>query len=123
MIELDRLRLVVGAVEARPGISTTARGGSRRREPFLKGPIPWAWLHRAGRLPGRALHVGLAVWHLSALQRSRRVRVNLTTVGSEFGVDRTTVGRALERLAQEGLVEVDRHDGRCPVVLLLDAEE
>jgi hypothetical protein len=31
----------------------------RSGEKFLKGPIPLLWLIQAGRLPGKALHVGL----------------------------------------------------------------
>jgi hypothetical protein len=34
----------------------------RPGEKFLRGPIPWKWLIRAGRLPGKALQVGLLLW-------------------------------------------------------------
>jgi DNA-binding transcriptional regulator YhcF (GntR family) len=47
------------------------------------------------------------------------ISVNLTAVAHEFGFDRTTAGRALENLARAGLVRVERHAGRKPIVTML----
>jgi hypothetical protein len=54
-------------------------------EMFLKGPVPWDWLVVAGRLKGSALQVGITLWHLSGLARSRTVRFRLSRV-EEMGV-------------------------------------
>ena len=55
--DLNRLRLdATDPVRTRQG---TTRRRKRVDGLFLKGPIPWAWLGAAVRLPGRALHVAL----------------------------------------------------------------
>ena len=41
---------------------------------FLKGPIPGEWLHRAAKLPGRALHVARALWYLAGVEKSQQVK-------------------------------------------------
>jgi hypothetical protein len=45
---------------------------------FLKGPIPGAWLTRVFAMPtrtsGRALRVGLALWYLVGVKKSRAVK-------------------------------------------------
>lgn len=41
----------------------------------LKGPIPWGWLDRAGRLSGKALAVGLVLWHYAGMTRRRSIHV------------------------------------------------
>jgi hypothetical protein len=88
---------------------------------FLKGPIPGDWLERAARLPGKTLHVALAVWF--AAGRSKRRTVKLTPeVLAMLGVDRHTGRRAVDRMAAAGLVSADCRRGRCPVVTLRPAD-
>src|SRR4051794_22499214 len=55
----DSLRLPPGMV----GAITAPRRPPRHRvgQPFLKGPIPWAWWAAACRLPGQALQVASAI--------------------------------------------------------------
>lgn len=89
------------------------------RERFLRGPIPWSWLTAAGSLGGRALQVGLVVWHYTAMRHTDTVRINLATMAAEFGADRTTMSRGLRGLEQAGLVAVERGEGRCHRVTLL----
>ena len=86
---------------------------------FLKGPIPGGWLHRAAELPGRALHVALAVWYLAGLEKSQRVKVTWG-VFDRFGVSPDAGRRGLAALEQDGLVLVKRSPGRCPVVTILE---
>ena len=90
-----------------------------RQGAFLKGPIPMAWLSRAGRCPGRALHVGVLVWHLQALKKSSKVSFSYK-MANTFGVKRDASRRGLENLKKAGLIEVDRRQGRSPVVTLLN---
>jgi hypothetical protein len=90
---------------------------------FLKGPVPVEWLGRAGSLPGKALHVGLAVWFAAGLAKRREV-VLTARVLAAFGVKRRrTAYEALERLKAAGLVAVERHRGRAPRVTILDTGE
>ena len=38
--------------------------------PFLKGPIPMAWLNAAAKLPGKTLNVGIAIWWLAGMSKT-----------------------------------------------------
>ncbi len=119
--EPDQLRL-----RGRPQLLLSPGCKAPRHWPgdkFLKGPVPMNWLNAAARLPGKALHMGIAVWHLSGLNRSARTVTLTTTVLREMGIRRTTGYRALAALEQAGLVSVVRQPGRAPVVTLREAAE
>ena len=91
----------------------------RTGEWFLKGPIPGPWLHRAAVLPGRALHVALAVWYLAGIEKRGHVKITWRVL-DRFGVSPDAGRRGLLALERAGLVSVDRHRGRCPVVTILE---
>ena len=92
----------------------------KRGERFLKGPIPAEWLSRAAKLPGKALHVGLAVWFAAGLAKCRRVKLTRGALAL-FGVGRRqTAYRGLKRLEESGLVAVDRGKGQNASVELLE---
>ena len=83
------------------------------------GPVPLAWLLAAARLPGRALHVGLAIW--CTAQPSGALSVHLSnTACVRFGLDRNAKYRGLDLLERTGLVAVERKRGRSPAVTILD---
>jgi hypothetical protein len=86
-------------------------------EKFLKGPIPWRWLERAGGLPGKALVVGLAIWLEAGCRNERTVPLNL----SKLGMSRSTAQRGLQALCNAQLVAVEHRDGRPALVTLNDA--
>jgi hypothetical protein len=86
---------------------------------FLKGPIPGKWLQCAAGLPGRALHVGLAVWVAAAMDHSNRAKLTRRHL-SRFAVPYDAGRRGLTTLEKAGLVYAERHPGRCPVVTLLE---
>jgi hypothetical protein len=86
---------------------------------FLKGPIPGEWLHRAAMLPGRALHVALAVWYAAGVGKCNQVRLTKNHL-TRFGVKYDAGRRGLFALERVGLVTVDRHPGRCPIVTILE---
>lgn len=86
--------------------------------PFLKGPVPLAWLARAAQLPGRALHVGVLLWFQHGMAGADRVRVRTSTLRS-FGIDRYAEYRGLTALERDGLVRVERAPGRRPFVTIL----
>ena len=90
-----------------------------RGQRYLRGPIPWTWLETAMRLPGKALHVGVAIWFHAGLQRRGDVALSLTSF-ERLGFDRTTASRGLTTLERAGLVRVERHPGRKPIVTLLE---
>jgi DNA-binding transcriptional ArsR family regulator len=113
----DNLKLP-GVIRATP---PTPQGPPRHRsgQKFLKGPIPLAWLEIAGRLPGKALLVGLHVWFQAGLRNSRSVPLNQSRLARP-GMSDKTVRRGLRALERAGLVTVDRKPGRKPIVTLLD---
>ena len=107
--------------KGKPGLSHPKKPPRHRGgEKFLKGPVPLPWLARAARLPGRSLDLGVALWFLAGLKRTRMVSLS-NSVLAQFGVDRYAKYRALNWLERDGLVVVERHPGRNPVVTLLEA--
>src|SRR5512135_2064554 len=91
--------------------------GSNHRP--LYGPIPWAWLLPALRLPGPALQVAMACWLLAGWERSAEFEMGLSEwVG--LGLSRFSTGRGLECLRRAGLVSIARRSGRSPIVMILD---
>lgn len=99
---------------------------SRRRPPckvpgrFLRGPIPWAWLITGARLPGRALHVGIVLWHLAWRTGDMKVSLSLTRTAKELECNRSSGSRALSALERAGLVTVKRMNGRNVEVEILE---
>ena len=85
---------------------------------FLKGPVPWAWVANAAKLPGKALHVGLALWRLSGATKSDTVRLSNVELDL-LGVDRNAKSRALKQLEKSGLVTVSQAPGQAPVVTII----
>jgi hypothetical protein len=84
---------------------------------FLKGPIPLDWLVVAARQSGRALHVGMVLWFLKGVKRSRTVELTRSKL-AWFGISRHAGYRGLAKLEEAGLVSVKRHRGRSPVVTI-----
>jgi hypothetical protein len=97
------------------GFPTIARG-----EWFLKGPVPWFWLSQAAVLPGRALHVGIALWLLAGMRKSATVSLSRRVL-NDLGVSRHSGYRALKLLEGARLVAVSRRRGRLSRVTLLPA--
>jgi hypothetical protein len=78
------------------------------------------WLMAAAQLPGKSLHVGVALWALGELQNSRAVALtNITSL--RFGLDRNAKYRALAWLERAGLISVERKAGHAPLVTILEA--
>src|SRR5688572_23936591 len=85
---------------------------------FLKGPVPMDWLNRAASLPGKALHVAVAIclWH--GILRCDEFRLSTGKLRS-MGVERNSAYRALTSLEEAGLIRVQRHRGRNPIVTVV----
>ena len=108
------------------GLQALSRGPSKRPprhqpgERFLKGPIPWSWLQRAGRLPGRALQVAILLWKEAGCRKCRTVPFCLARA-TELGTHPSAARRGLKNLTDCGLVSVRQRPGCCSEVTLLDA--
>jgi hypothetical protein len=105
--------------EALIGTEDPVADRSRKRVvPFLKGPVPMRWLERAARLSGKALVVGIGLWHLSGLTCKTEIRAT-GTLWKRLGISRQAVYRGLRALEREGLISVVRHPGQNPIVTLI----
>lgn len=116
----DRLRLPSSATA--PIRLSTRPPRHRPQERFVKGPIPWAWLDRAGQLPGKALGVGLVLWQKAGVTRKRTVRVCQART-TEMGLNEASARRGIRHLEQAGLIEVRRAPGQGLQITLLDVRE
>jgi DNA-binding transcriptional ArsR family regulator len=116
-IEVDRFRMKsrISSV-SRDRVPRPIRGGH-----FLKGPIPLVWLEKAACLPGRSLHVGIALWFLAGVHKSRVVPLS-NHACRRLGLDRNSKYRGLAWLEDAGLVSVKRKMGRAPLVKLQEPE-
>lgn len=86
---------------------------------FIKGPVPYDWMCRANALPGKAGAVGIALWFLVGVKRTRTFRLTIDIVRIAR-CTRKAIYRALEALEEAGLIQVvERRRGRKPVVTVL----
>lgn len=88
-------------------------------ERFLCGPIPLSWIVKATVLPGKTWHVATVIWYLAGLTKSPSVKLTQGIL-NEFGIDRFAKYRALNALAEAGLIRYIVTRGKNPVVTLLD---
>lgn len=95
------------------------RRSDRQKREFLRGPIPLDWIVRAKSLPRQALAVALAIWFLKGLRRKGEIKFNPSTL-TRFKIDRWSAYRGLQALEAAGLIRVDRHRGRAPLVTILE---
>lgn len=116
-LPLDRLRLSPDAARLLPKKKRPII--RHRRGWFIKGPIPGPWIARAASLGGKSLHVGMALWYLAGVRKSRQVKLT-TKVINRFGIGPKAARVGLRRLEEAGLVSVFRGHGRLPVATLLD---
>jgi DNA-binding MarR family transcriptional regulator len=86
--------------------------------PFLKGPIPIAWLNVAAKLPGKTLNVGIAIWWLAGMSKTTAFKLTGKSL-NQLGVSRDAASDGLKRLEECGLVLVKRSPGQRPTVQIL----
>ena len=71
------------------------------------------WLADAAQLPGKSLHVAIAILSAARWAPGEPVLLSPQAV-SKFGVSRDAGYEALSRLANAGLIDVERGRGRAP---------
>lgn len=91
-------------------------------EPFVKGPIPLRWLRSAARIRGKSLAVGIALWYKAGLCKTKTVKAT-GRLWETFGIERKSLYPALRRLQKAGLISVEQHPGRNPLVTILYGDE
>lgn len=118
--ELNSLRLpaeMVGNLEGR-------RRPPRHRpgDPFIKGPIPYAWMASACRLPGAGLRVTMSFRFLCCRFRAEN-RWGLGAVARGLRVSDRSAQRGLHAAELAGLLSVSREPGCKLAVSVLDLPE
>lgn len=88
---------------------------STRTRPYLSGPIDLDWIVRAADCGRTPLLVGLLLWHKMRLTKNTTIEAT-SSFFIRFGIDGDAKVRALRKLEQAGLVEVDRRGKRNPAV-------
>jgi DNA-binding transcriptional ArsR family regulator len=78
------------------------------------------WLERAARLPGKAMHLAVALLRIAAAEQVHRVSLS-NLFCERFGLNRNAKYRALRSLEDAGLVAVERKLGQSPIVTILDS--
>jgi hypothetical protein len=91
-------------------------------EKFLKGPIPWNWLSKAAKQPGKALHVAIAIWLIAGIKNNRNIDLSYNVL-EEMGVDRHATYLGLTALEEAGLISVIHNNGSCPAVTINEFEK
>jgi hypothetical protein len=114
-LDVDSLRLPSGIAAPLPRRKSQRFGPGQK---FLRGPIQWDWLSGAARLPGKALQVGLAIWHLAGLKNAMTIELSRVPLES-LGVTRQAGYRGLKALENAGLIKVGRRSGRKTRVTIL----
>jgi hypothetical protein len=79
----------------------------------------WTWLNAAAALPGKALHVFLAIRFEVKTQKKRAVDLTNARL-QEMGVDHHAKRRSLQELERAGLITVEYRLHHSPLVTLLD---
>ena len=91
---------------------------SQKAALFLRGPIPLNWLGSAAALPGKTLHVGIALWWLHGMARGKPFKLTQKALQT-LNVERDAASAALVRLEQAGLIRVVRKTGQRPTVSMV----
>ena len=119
MIQMDPRPLTQDRIAAAMQKGRTKLPRHTPGQEFLRGPIPLAWLAQAAALRGKALAVALAIWFKAGATKCPTVRLGRALL-VKVSVSRKAGYRGLAALESAGLVVVERHPGRCPVVTICD---
>jgi hypothetical protein len=121
--DLDRLRIPPESLKETVARKLPPR--HRPGDPFIKGPIPYAWISSACRLPGAGLQVAMAYRFYRGRFRFKRRgrRWGIPDVALGLGISRDSARRGLHSAELAGLLFVSREPGCKPEVSVLDLPE
>jgi hypothetical protein len=117
-MHINRAALTLDHFHLDPGVKRLEIAKRPCSGRFLKGPISLTWLESAARCQGRALHVGIGLWYLAGLKKSRTISASYKVL-RRLGLDRYAASRGLAYLEKAGLIQVRRKQGRSPIVILI----
>jgi hypothetical protein len=99
--------------------STRTLVAAPKKASFLRGPIPLEWLTVAANLPGKALHLAIALRWRHGMVKGKPFKLTKTALAA-LNVERDAERLGLTRLEQAGLIQVERKPGQRPTISILD---
>ena len=84
---------------------------------FLKGPISLDWISEAAKLPGKALHLAVAIQWLAGMSSNQKLKITAKAL-ELLGVSKDAYRDGLRRLEEAELVSVERRVGQFPWVTI-----
>ena len=87
-------------------------------EGFIKGPLPLDWFRAANTCGRRSLAVAAMIWFAAGLQKSNPIKLSRAIL-AELSIPPRTAKEVLERMQAIGIVSVEFHRGRSPLVTIL----
>jgi hypothetical protein len=114
---LDDFSPMNNTVQSSNNAKVKPRRSLKLDKQFIKGPIPLNWICHASQAPGRVLQVALALWHISSLRKSLKVKMERKW-REVFGFSEKAYSHALKILESKGLVNVERLSGQSPIVTI-----
>jgi len=89
------------------------------KQPFLRGPIPLSWLASAAQLPGKTLHVAIALRWLHGMSGGKAFKLTRKALRA-MNLERDAERAGLARLESAGLIRVERKPGQRPIISILE---
>jgi hypothetical protein len=77
-----------------------------------------AWLNEAAKLPGKALNLGIAIWWLYGMAKTKTFKLTSKAL-AQLDISRDAASSGLKRLEAQGLIRVQRLSGQRPTVEIL----
>jgi hypothetical protein len=97
---------------------TPERVYQKKRDHFLKGPVPMPWLISAANIPGKALHIGIALWFWSGIKKTKTFILPKNAI-KDLGVSRQTCYAQLKVMEKAGLLSIEARKGKKSKITLL----
>jgi DNA-binding transcriptional ArsR family regulator len=106
--DMDQFRLPFESLMSQSGNTPLPR--HRERESFIRGPISYAWISTACRLPGSGLHVAMTYRFLTCRYQPIN-RWGLPRISQGLQIHERSVQRGLVAAELASLLNVDREPG------------
>jgi len=90
---------------------------NRQTEPFIKGPLPLAWIQKACKV--KASRMAYYLWYKKGiLPAAKNIQLRPAEL-REFGIGEKLRQREADRLEEAGLIEVTRKPGAAHTVRII----
>ncbi len=80
--------------------------------PFVMGPIPLRWLEESSKAPGGCSKVAIFLCYYYGLNKKQAFQVSKKKLIAHSGLSESAVSRAIQCLAERGLITVRSRNGQ-----------